>query len=88
MLAALPNDPAVAFAAGDGRAERSPRQALRETLTAMPKMVAFGEAAGQEKELESSAPVNFAAPRGTLVDAAQAKAHAKAQKLAQACSPF
>ena len=88
MLAALPNDPAVAFAAGAGRAERSPRQALRETLTAMPVMVAFGEAAGQEKEIESNAPVNFAAPRGTLIDPAQAKVHAKTQKRAQGCSPF
>ena len=78
------------------RKARSPRQALRETLGAMPVMVSFGEAAGQEKEIESNAPVNFAAPRGTLVDAAQAKAHAKAQKLAHAkaqklaqdCSPF
>ena len=43
VLVFLPDAPAVAFAAGGRKKERSPRQALRETLNAMPEMVAFGE---------------------------------------------
>lgn len=75
LLLALPADAPVSFAEGDQTISKPGAEVLRELLTAMPKQVDYAE---KSRTADTAAVASFAAPQGSVVDAAAAELHAKA----------
>lgn len=78
ILLALPADTSVSFAEGDGNVTKAVGDVLQQFLTALPKRIDFAEKSPSPSGgiVES---VEFAAPAGMQVDAAQLELHAKAR---------
>jgi len=75
FAAEVPAGSVVEFGEGDGKQSQPMADALKAFLSAQPKIVDFGEAAGPEAEAQT---VNFAAAPGYSVDAVGLALHNKA----------
>lgn len=76
LLTSLHSGQALNFAEGGQQVSTSPAQVLRDVLTSLPKQIDFSEKSAGEF---TAAPVTFAAPPGTVIDAGRAELHGKAQ---------
>jgi len=80
LIMALPNDAApVTFAQAGTTVSKPARSMLRELLTAMPKRVNYAEKSRARHD--GAAPVTFAAPAGTDVDADRADLYGRVKEI-------
>lgn len=77
LLAMPPANAPLSFAEGEATVSKPGADVLRGFLTGLPKRIAYGEKSAEHRD--GDAPVNFAAPDGTHVDAGRLELLSKAR---------
>ena len=78
VMCAFPANAEVSFAEGSQTVKKSPGEALKDFLNALPKQIDFAEKSRDESQLHGDNVVNFAAPENAQVDGGRLEVHQKA----------